>query len=404
MNTQINKHENNVNGSDDLAIALRKMIDDELIEGRWKIENGSYVPPDLTNKDDVRNLHRFQRIERADRQKLIFEKFGNEILKEFANGEDVAPENFAPELVKVESGSWETKVFRFSTLLWSIPVSQGYGRRMRYLVRDRSNGKWVGLFALGDPVFNLNVRDSDIGWNAEGRRSKLYNVMDAYVLGAIPPYNRLLGGKFIALAASSNNVRYDFFEKYKGRTTIIQGREKDPYLVLITTTSALGRSSIYNRLKLPWETDLIYRPIGYSSGWGHFHISDKTFSMVRDWLVERKDPYANGHQYGDGPNWRLRTLRKAFDLLGFNGQLLRHGIKREIFLVPLAQNYREYLLGKDKTPLFFDRDFEQITQFFKNRWMIPRSQRVNDWREWTIQDTLEIIQKNCGSAYNLPLF
>ena len=113
------------------------------------------------------------------------------------------------------------------------------------------------------------------------------------------------------------------------------------------------------------------------------------------------------HQYGDGPNWRLRTIKKALDLLGFNGDLLRHGIKREVFLVPLASNYKEYLLGNDVYPIFYDRDFEKITQYFINRWMIPRSQRFNDWKEWTIKDTQKIIQKklqlDLQSATNIKI-
>ena len=53
----------------------------------------------------------------------------------------------------------EGDLFRAATLLWSVPVSRGYGRRMRYLVMDESNNKLIGLFALGDPVFNLKSRD-----------------------------------------------------------------------------------------------------------------------------------------------------------------------------------------------------------------------------------------------------
>ena len=137
-------------------------------------------------------------------------------------------------------------MFRFASLLWSIPISRGYGRRMRYLVRDNFNNKIVGLVALGDPVFNLKARDDHVGWDQADRRERLYHVMDAFGLGAVPPYNRLLAGKFVALAAVSDEVRSDFEGKYRGRTTIIQEKKKEAKLTLVTTTSALGRSSIYN--------------------------------------------------------------------------------------------------------------------------------------------------------------
>jgi hypothetical protein len=84
------------------------------------------------------------------------------------------------------------------SLTWAVPVSHGFGRRLRYLVWDRHNGKLIGLMAIGDPVFNLSVRDKLIGWNSHARGERLVNIMDAYVLGAVPPYNMLLGGKLVA--------------------------------------------------------------------------------------------------------------------------------------------------------------------------------------------------------------
>ena len=59
---------------------------------------------------------------------------------------------------------------------------------------DNHNGKLIGIIAIGDPVFNLSVRDNLIDWDAQARGKRLVNIMDAYVLGALPPYNALLGG------------------------------------------------------------------------------------------------------------------------------------------------------------------------------------------------------------------
>ena len=79
-----------------------------------------------------------------------------------------------------------------------VPPTSGLRKRgTRYLVEDRSNGKLIGIFALGDPVAGMGARDKWIGWNAEQRRNRLSSVLDAYVCGAAPPYNRLLGGKLI---------------------------------------------------------------------------------------------------------------------------------------------------------------------------------------------------------------
>jgi hypothetical protein len=57
-----------------------------------------------------------------------------------------------------------------------VPVSNGFGRRLRYLVWDEHNDKLIGLIAIGDPVFNLSVSrqldqveslDARRGWNRD---------------------------------------------------------------------------------------------------------------------------------------------------------------------------------------------------------------------------------------------
>ena len=99
---------------------------------------------------------------------------------------EIDPERIEPRLQEVKSGSWDELLFRYSCLHWSIPVSSGYGRRLRFLVYDNSTGKLMGLFGLGDPVFSLSARVQWIGWTKEDRRKRLVHVMDAFVLGAVP--------------------------------------------------------------------------------------------------------------------------------------------------------------------------------------------------------------------------
>ena len=49
-------------------------------------------------------------------------------MDEIANGDEIDPEKIRPELIEARSGTRTGDLFRFATLLWSIPVSQGYGR------------------------------------------------------------------------------------------------------------------------------------------------------------------------------------------------------------------------------------------------------------------------------------
>jgi hypothetical protein len=77
-------------------------------------------------------------------------------------------------------------------------------------VWEYGHDRIAGIIALGDPVFNLSVRDTLIGWTVEERSHRLVNLLDAYVLGAVPPYNRLLGGKAVACLVRSRNIFDDF--------------------------------------------------------------------------------------------------------------------------------------------------------------------------------------------------
>ena len=209
--------------------------------------NGNRPDMPLT-KDQVRHVHRLHRQSARDR---ILRALGNrlEVLKsQIADGVDVDPAAIQPYLIPVKSGTPEGDLFRFATLQWSIPVPQGYGRRMRFLVKDCANDKLIGLFALGDPVFNLRARDAWIGWDQAGRRERLVNVMDAYVVGAVPPYSMLLGGKLVTSLIASKEVGEIFEERYGDRKGTISGTQKNARLALVTVTSALGKSSIYNRL------------------------------------------------------------------------------------------------------------------------------------------------------------
>jgi hypothetical protein len=235
-----------------------------------------------------------------------------------------------------------------------------------------ANGKLIGVFALGDPVFNLGVRDRLIGWNQQHRRERLYNVFDAYVLGAVDPYRQLIGGKLAALCALSDETADYLVQKYHGTITEIAKAEKKADPVLITTTSSLGRSAIYNRLK--YRERWAYRSIGFTGGFGHFHFSDDLFSRLLDFL-RQEGHEVRGHKYGEGPNWRIRTLRKALDELGLDGDLLRHGIKREVFIAPRAMGWRAFLRGESTHLHWFEFPMSDIAEFWKTRWGIPRAIR-----------------------------
>jgi hypothetical protein len=349
--------------------------------GFSKSDDGSLLPPS-SSKETVRELHSDQRkaILRANR---AFIKDAYPKLKHhFAEGKEIDPEKIAPELELVEAGTWQSNLFRLASLSWSVPVSSGFGRRLRYLVWDKHNKKLIGIIALGDPVFNLKARDDLIGWTAADRGKRLVNVLDAYVLGAVPPYNMILGGKLVSCLVRSREIRDDFAARYGQTRGIISRKKKHAQLAVVTTSSSLGRSSVYNRLKLGEQP--YFTSIGYTQGWGHFHVPDYLFTELRDYLRKRKHKYVDGHRFGQGPNWRLRTIRAAFDALGFKADLLRHGIGREVFVCHLARNGRKILRGEAKRANFSGlKTVAEIGELARIRWVSPRAIRRPEYKEWT---------------------
>lgn len=343
-----------------------------------------------TDKEIIRNLHRAQREERLKSSRDFIASKGAGLIDYFASGKDIDPERISPVLERVSAGTKHGDLFRLASHTWSVPVSNGFGRRLRYLVWDEHTEKLMGLIAIGDPVFNLSVRDKLIGWDANDRKDRLVNLMDAYVLGALPPYNSLLGGKLVACLLRSRDLYDDFAKKYGGTTGLISKQEKKARLLAIVTSSSMGRSSVYNRLKL--DEIQYLKPIGYTGGWGHFHIPDRLFRELRDYLRDHHHKYADQHKFGDGPNWRLRTTRAALTALGFKEDLLRHGIGRQVFISELATNARKVLkTGTGRPELKSLLSVREISELARDRWIIPRSETRPEYRDWAAHDLLDLF-------------
>jgi hypothetical protein len=361
--------------------------------GFSKAADGTLILPGAT-KDIVRRLHAGQRAEKLEASAKFVSRSLPKLLSHFADGSEINPSRIRLSLIQVSSDTLESDLFRLATLTWSVPVSAGFGRRLRYLVWDEAHGRVAGVIALGDPVFNLSVRDNLIGWSSAERSHRLVNLLDAYVLGAVPPYSYLLGGKAVACLVRSRDIFNDFRRAYGKSVGIISGKSKAARLLVVTTTSSMGKSSVYNRLKLG-DTQY-FRPIGYTIGWGHFHITDHLFNEMREYLRLIGHSYADRHQFGQGPNWRLRTIRTALAELGINEAVLRHGIQREVFLSSFFNNSLGILKsGVGKPDLSGLQTVAEISELARERWMEPRATRRDDYRAWQRSGIADLIY---GSA------
>jgi len=336
----------------------------------------------------------------------------NRLINYFAIGNEVVPEKIDPVLVEVKPKNDTGDLFRLATSFWSVPPSSGYGRRIRFILMDRYNGKLIGIFALGDPVIAQKIRDQWIGWNTTQRFQNISSIMDGYVVGSVPPYNTLLGGKLIVASIASKEVSNIFDRKYKEvdseyKTQKLVNTESTSLgkpsggLSLVTISSALGRSSIYNRINLSGilrlhRTGDVNNPNirGYSAGWGHFHISDELYKKMTDFLKLIKSDEISKSKYGHGSNYKMRILKDVFTALDLDINNLRHKIQRELFIMPLSENFRNYLANKEDKLIKNPSSLKVISEKSLERWILPRAKRIKeqnlpDYKNWSQEDLLK---------------
>lgn len=299
-----------------------------------------------------------------------------ELLKQYiARPQDIEIMNISPKIVVVGEEYELRTLFKAATIFWEIPVTKGFGRRIRLIVFDENNGKMIGLVGLCDPVFNLRVRDLWIGWDAEKRKKMLWHTMNAYILGAIPPYNILLGGKLVSLACISEDVRRIFTKKYARKKSSVLRIVRKPYLVLITTTTAFGKSIMLDRLHS--NGHYYWRFIGYTTGYAPIIFDSNIYELAKKVLSKNKDPELKKYKFGQGPNYRLRIMRKALKYVGLSGDIMNIGVKRGVYVAEMAENAREFLRQEVKVPKFYkNRTLKDLTEYFKERWLIPRMDKL----------------------------
>lgn len=368
---------------------LRATLLQLLCDQGFKFDENHLLQQRKYGKEKIRRIHAISREERLSLERPFVQEWLPQLSKYLASGSDIDPARIDPYPVVVDSENKEmAALFRLACLWWSVPVSRGFGRRFRVLVFDASNGKLFGLLGMTDPVFNLRVRDALIGWDVRQREKRLVHIMDAYVLGAVPPYNCLLGAKLMALLATSDFIRDTFHKRYRASRSVILGRKFDGRLAMVTATSALGRSSIYNRLRVNGED--VFQPVGFTEGYGHFHLANGTYEQLREYLTSLGDDEVKRYKFGNGPNYRIRVIRTALERLKLPSDLLRHGVRRAVYIAPLAENSAAFLRGESERLRWYARPFDEIVNAWRERWLLPRATRDVSYQTFNNEDWYRI--------------
>jgi hypothetical protein len=348
----------------------------------WDIirDNGavSIIPPLTYDKEAIKRAMSIKRAEIIKTNMPWINRHIHLARLNLADGQSVLNSPIKP-VIEVCETEKQHSIFRIFRYYWSSPYSEYVGRRIKLLIRDSAlpNKPLIGIAALGSPIIHIPERDSFIGWDKKTRTKNIICAMDAYVIGALPPYNYLLGGKLISYILASNEIRKIYSQKYANQLTLINQRTSTK-LVCLFTTGLYGKSSQYNRLK--FNDSILYEYIGDTKGYGTLHLTEQTISLIREFLSNVGIDI--GHSFGDGPSWRMRLIRTAGDLLGFDSDfLLRHSFRRSIYYIPLAENTIDFLNGRDNTPKYYNYTLTKLVAHWKDRWLLKRKQAVDIQKE-----------------------
>jgi len=155
---------------------------------------------------------------------------------------------------------------------------------------------------------------------------------------------------------------------------VISSREKKlADLALITTTSALGRSSIYNRIKLDGQS--MWVSAGFTKRHGDLFFSDGIYDDLVKFAKENCTPTSRKAAWGKGFRNRREVIKKCLMTIGLSSKLDYHGIRREMYVAPLGVRAVEYLRGEVPYPGAYDWPADYLSQRFLIRWLLPRAQR-----------------------------
>ena len=365
--TALEKNSITVDDSKEKVILL---ILRDLIRLNWSVSFESerivVSPPDTYDKSVIKQSMAVRREEVIKDNIQWIDNHIDLARTNLVDGTDAINSKIRP-IIEVCRTQKQHDLFRILRYYWSSPYSEYVGRRIKLIVRDSAlpGCPVIGIAALGSPIIHIPERDDWIGWDKDTRTQNLNFAMDAYVVGAMPPYNYLLGGKLVSYVLASSEVRKIFENKYASTTY--------NRLAGMFTTSLYGRSSQYNRLRT--KDRLLYQPIGSTRGFGTLHLTNETFVAMNDYL--RSQNVIVGNRFGDGPSWTMRVIRSAGRILGFDADfLLRHSFKRSIYFISLAHGSKEFLRGETTALRNYSSTLNTLSNYWKRRWLKNRLLRA----------------------------
>lgn len=256
------------------------------------------------------------------------------------------PQLLDPYWCLVERHPAGIALWHYALQQWSVPVGSPRGFNLRLLLLDKSTGYLIGILGLCPAAVQLAQ-----GWKGVGEAAT------AFVMGAIPPFNRLRAGKLVALLAQSPYIRRYWWETQVGQRPFYRVQLRP--LIQMDTYAIFGKSSVLNRLK-GWHRQ--------GSTAGHTLVHLVATGWDKRLLEALPEP--------------MRTSARQMGLLPALRLALAYFAIEPAFLqppLPMAY-YRCSLLKPSSNPIKMEYnystecDHQLLVAFWKNRWAIALPQ------------------------------
>ena len=137
---------------------------------------------------------------------------------------------------------------------------------------------------------------------------------------------------------------------------------------------------MYSRLK--FKERLAFERVGYTQGFGEFHFSNGIYDSIMEYAKLNTTATASHELWGKGFRNKQEVVRKTLDKLGLPRNWLNHGIKREIYVAPLAKNTCAFLRGDVAKLDYYHQPVSELFSWFREELLIPRSEADERYKEW----------------------
>jgi len=136
-----------------------------------------------------------------------------------------------------------------------------------------------------------------------------------------------------------------------------------------------------------------WRFIGYTKGTNTLLFNDGLFNLASNIVKNYDINYFKTYSWGGGPNWKLRVLKKAMNIVGISEDNLSLGIQRGIYFAPLAENWKEILNSRTRISAKKKlKTSEEIWKDFSSK-VQDRALRKTEWKKFDKENSINYIKK-----------